>query len=133
MTYSTTETYKMKREILTLSNQFSRGLTKPQKKFVADMTYGMLSSRSCQLSDIADCLHETTKKKNTIERLSNHLATGSPDMLLPNYLKTIKKWIPKDPVVHIDDSDVVKPNGEQFEALGIVRDGSASSSSKNIY
>ena len=31
----------MKREILTFSNEFSKGLSKPQKKFVADMTYGM--------------------------------------------------------------------------------------------
>ncbi|RRD88890.1 transposase, partial [Clostridiales bacterium COT073_COT-073] len=37
------------------------------------------------------------------------------------------------PVIHIDDSDVVKPDGYKFEALGIVRDGSESTSTKNVY
>ena len=45
----------------------------------------------------------------------------------------VKKWIPSEPVIHIDDSDVVKPNGYKFESLGIVRDGSESSSAKNVY
>ena len=129
----TTDTYAMKREILTLSNKFSRGMTKPRRKFVADMTYGMLASRSCLLSDVTDALHENIKKKNTIERLANHLADGAPDLLLPNYLKTIKRWIPSEPVIHIDDSDVVKPKGYKFESLGIVRDGSASTSTKSVY
>lgn len=45
----------------------------------------------------------------------------------------LKKWIPSEPVIHIDDSDVVKPDGYKFESLGIVRDGSESTSSKNVY
>lgn len=47
--------------------------------------------------------------------------------------KTIKKWVPSEPVIHIDDSDVVKPDGYKFESLGIVRDGSESTSTKNVY
>jgi len=34
--------------------------------------------------------------------------------------------VPAQPAVLIDDSDVVKPDGYKFEALGIVRDGSES-------
>jgi len=125
MLNSTTNVYKTKREILTLCSKFSRGLTKPQKKFNADMMYGMLASNSCLLSDVADALHENVKKKNTIERLAKHLAEGTQKKLLVNYLKTVRKWIPEEPVIHIDDSDVIKPNGYKFEALGVVRDGSA--------
>lgn len=40
---------------------------------------------------------------------------------------------PEDLVIHIDDSNVVKPDGYKFEALGIVRDGSKSTPSKNVY
>lgn len=37
------------------------------------------------------------------------------------------------PVIHIDDSDVVKPDGYKFEVLGIVRDGSESTATKSVY
>ena len=37
------------------------------------------------------------------------------------------------PVIHIDDSDVVKPDGYKFEAYGWVRDGSESTATKNVY
>ena len=40
---------------------------------------------------------------------------------------------PTQPVVLIDDSDVVKPDGYKFEALGIVRDGSESTATKSVY
>ena len=40
---------------------------------------------------------------------------------------------PGEPVIHIDDSDVVKPEGYRFEALGIVRDGSKSTAKKSVY
>lgn len=49
------------------------------------------------------------------------------------YLTHIKKWCPAHPVIHIDDSDVVKPDGYKFESLGWVRDGSESTSTKNVY
>lgn len=41
--------------------------------------------------------------------------------------------MPAAPVIHIDDSDVVKQDGYKFESLGIVRDGSESTSTKNMY
>lgn len=41
--------------------------------------------------------------------------------------------MPDEPVIHINDSDVVKPDGYKFESLGIVRDGSESTSTKNVY
>jgi hypothetical protein len=129
----TSNTYQMKREILTFSNKISNPLAKPDKKFIADMTYGILASGSCLLSDVADHLHEQAKKINTIDRLSKHLENGIPDDALTAYLETIKRLVPADPVVHIDDSDVVKPEGYKFESLGIVRDGSESTLQKNVY
>ena len=50
-----------------------------------------------------------------------------------SYLHTVKCLVPSDPVVLIDDSDVIKPDGKQFEALGIVRDGSESTQTKSVY
>lgn len=133
MLNSTSNTYILKREILTFSNKISKNLSKPDRKFTADMTYGILASGSCLLTDIVDQLHEPAKKVNSVERLTRHLNKGIPAKALNSYLSVIRKWIPDEPVIHIDDSDIIKPDGYKFEALGIVRDGSKSSDTKNIY
>lgn len=133
MLNSTSNTYQLKRDILTFSNKISCKLSKPEKKFTADMVYGMLASESCLLTDIVDQLHEDTKKVNSVERLTRHLNKGIPLAAQKSYLSTIRKWAPSNPVIHIDDSDVVKPDGYKFEALGLVRDGSKSTNTKSVY
>jgi hypothetical protein len=70
-------------------------------------------------------LKEDIQKVNTIERLSRHLAEGLPKGVRLNYAKTIHSDIPKDPVILLDDTDVIKPLGKKFESLGYVRDGSS--------
>lgn len=47
MTHFTSNTYQMKREILTFSNKITKRLSKPERKFTADMTYGMFAAGSC--------------------------------------------------------------------------------------
>lgn len=133
MAYFTSNTYQMKREILNFTNKISKKLSKPDRKFSADMTYGMLASGSCLLTDIVDQLHEDSKKVNSVERLTRHLNNGIHPSALKSYLTVIRKWVPSEPVIHIDDSDVVKPDGYKFEALGIVRDGSKSTETKSVY
>ena len=133
MTNFTSNTYTLKRKILTFTDKISNRLPKPERKFVADITYGMLAGGSCLLTDVVDQLHEPSKKINVVDRLSRHLEKGTPAAAAASYLQTIKKWVPAEPVIHIDDSDVVKPDGCKFEALGIVRDGSESKAAKNVY
>lgn len=133
MTNFTSNTYTLKRKILTFTNKISKVLPKPQRKFTADITYGMLASGSCLLTDVCDQLHESSKKINIVDRLSRYLEKGTPAATASAYLQQVKKWAPCQPVIHIDDSDVVKPNGYKFESLGIVRDGSESTSTKNVY
>ena len=133
MLNSTSNTYILKREILSFSRKISKRLSAPNKKFTADMTYGILASKSCLLTDISDQLHENNKKVNTVERLTRHLARGVPLPALNSYLSLVHTMAPSDPVIFIDDSDVVKPDGRHFESLGLVRDGSKSSDSKNVY
>ena len=133
MTNFTTNTYTLKRGILNFSNRISCQLSKPDRKFTADLTYGMLASGSCLLTDVVDQLHEDTKKINSVDRLSRHLSKGILKEAQISYLNTIRSWVPDEPVVHLDDSDIVKPDGYKFEALGLVRDGSKSSNTKNIY
>ncbi len=129
----TSNTYQMKREIFSFSNKISRNLSKPERKFMADMNYGILASGSCLLTDVVDRLQEPSRKINIVDRLSRHLAKGTPNDALKAYLGQVRKWCPNHPVIHIDDSDVVKPDGYKFESLGWVRDGSESTATKNVY
>ena len=129
----TSNTYQLKRQILNFTNKISRKLPKPNRKFFADISYGMLASGSCLLTDVVDQLHEDSKKINIVDRLSKHLGKGTPRHALASYLSLIRKWVPDHPVIHMDDSDVVKPDGHKFEDLGLVRDGSQSTRTKNVY
>ena len=133
MLNSTSKTYTLKRKILFFTNKISKQLSRPNRKFIADITYGMLASGSCLLTDVADQLHEPSKKINIVDRLSRHLSHGTPAAAAASYLRLVKKWVPAEPVIHIDDSDIIKPDGYKFESLGIVRDGSESTRTKNIY
>lgn len=96
-----------------------------KQKFSADIIYGILSSGSCVLSEIAHSLKEPIRKKNTIDRLSRQLSDGVDRKIVANYERTVKKCLPEAPLVFVDDSDVVKPYGKKFENLCIVRDGSS--------
>ncbi len=94
----TSNAYQMKREILSFSNKISKTLPKSERKFFADMNYGILASHSCMLTDIVDQLHEPSKKINIVDRLSRHLAKGIPEDALKSYLLLAKKWCPLHPM-----------------------------------
>ena len=87
----TSNTYTLKREILNFLNKISRILPKPDRKFTADMTYGMLAAKSCLLTNIVDQLHEDSKKVNGVERLTRLLIKGTPKKALLSYLQTVRK------------------------------------------
>ena len=94
MANSITDTYKMKREILNFSKKFSAQLSSPEAKFTADMTYGIVASKSCLLTQISQRLQENTKKRYTVDRLSDHLAHGIPEETLTDYLGYIRSITP---------------------------------------
>ena len=133
MNYSTTDTYKMKREIMNYAKKFSGRLSAAEAKFNADMLYGMVASQSCLLTQISQRLQEDIKRRYTVDRLSDHLSKGIPKESQEDYLRIVRSMTPSEPVIHIDDSDVAKPEGYHFESLGTVRDGSRSRPEKNVY
>lgn len=121
----TTNNYEMKREIVNFSKKLSHGSDKPQAKFVLDMIYGISKSKDILLSSIAEALDEDIKKAYTIDRLSDNLVNDFSSCLDENYCNLALDSLGEHPVFLIDDSDIVKPLGEKFEDLGIVRDGSS--------
>ena len=134
MNYFTTDLYETKREIVIFSDKLASGLSKPEYKFVIDMMFGLSRSQSVLLSDIARSLDENIKLRYTIERLSSHLENMNDHeiaILRNNYNKLVLKNIDKEPLVLLDDSEIIKKYGKKFEDLCMVRD--ASSLKDDIY
>lgn len=125
MTNSTTDTYEIKRKIMSFSNKLTNDVGQVQTKFVQDMIYGLAKSKSVLLSNISDALMEPIKKINTIERLSNNLMNDLDPSIKTCYNNEVSKVVEKSPVILVDDSDVIKPHGFHFDSLGMVRDGSS--------
>lgn len=124
--YSTTNS-NLKRGICNYSKKISKGLKRPEMKFVGDMVYGMLASGSSMLSEISRNLNEKIPLIKTVNRLSRNLADFSDDeknAVHENYLKNIKPRYDKNSVLVVDGSDITKQASQKLESLCQVRDGS---------
>ena len=121
----TTNTYEMKRDIVKFSNKLCKNSNKPETKFITDMIYGISKSKDILLSRIAEALNEDTKKAYTINRLSDNLVADLSTSIDVNYTNLVMDALGDTPVFLVDNSDIVKPLGDKFENLGIVRDGSS--------
>ena len=121
----TINNYEMKRDIINFSKKICEGASKPESKFTMDMIYGISKSKDILLSSIAGALDEDTKKAYTIDRLSDNLSNDLSNSINENYCNLAMDSLGENPVFLIDDSDIIKPLGEKFEDLGIVRDGSS--------
>ncbi len=121
----TTNNFEMKRDIVNFFKKISNGCDKSESKFIMDMIYGIAKSKDILLSSIAEALDEKTKKAYTIDRLSDNLTNDLSSAVDNNYCDLVMDSLGENPVFLIDDSDIIKPLGEKFEDLGIVRDGSS--------
>ena len=130
MFYSTTDVYTTKRETVNFSKSLVPEKNKVETKFVTQTIYGILRSGSIILKDIGTALNESIHIKNTIDRLSRNLKRELSADVHKNYIRKVVKSLGEEPIILVDDTDVIKPYGEKFEALGKVRDGS--SKGKNI-
>ena len=121
----TTNTYEMKRDIINFSKKILIGSSKVESKFVTDMIYGISRAKDILLSNISDALDENIQKSNTINRLSDNLNKKLSSSIDNNYIDIAIDTLGDIPVFLVDDSDIIKPLGQKFENLGLVRDGSS--------
>lgn len=120
-----TFTHNLKRGFLNFSEKVTKKLSRPEFKFTSQMIYGILKSQSCHLSKIGRALNEDIKLKKTIDRLSRNLSEFEQgDILMENYLKTVKNQINDKTILIIDGSDITKTYATKMEGLSKVRDGS---------
>ncbi|MCM1425423.1 MAG: transposase [Eubacterium sp.] len=118
--------YEIKRDLSKFSSKISKGLKRPQQKFIHQMLYGILAADKVHLSEIARSLKEDITLKKTIERLSRNLnAFDGKQALMQDYLSLVKQHVKDDyAVIVIDNSDIAKPKSRKLEALSEIRDGS---------
>ncbi len=112
--------YEIKRDFTNFSQKISKGLKRPQEKFVHQMVYVILAGNKLHLSEIARSLKESITLKKTIDRLSRNRNTfDSKDSLMQHYLNLVKRHGKDDyAVIIIDNSDIAKPASRK---LGLVR------------
>lgn len=126
MTNFTTNSYEVKRDLLNFSKKISKGLDKPDTKFMMDILFGISKSGSTLISNIARSLKEDIKLSYTIERLCDHLSSfENNDLIINNYYNEISGMFGDMPVVLFDDSDISKIYGKKFEDLDEVIDASS--------
>lgn len=128
MSNFTTDVYETKREIMIFANKLTQGLSKPNAKFVKNMIYGISKNQSCLISNIARALDEKIKLANTVDRLSSQISAFSKDDLKTisdNYYSIIKKCIPDEPIINLDNSEIVKRYAKKLENLDKIVDASS--------
>ena len=78
------------------------------------MIYGLLSGKSCYLTEIARKLNEDISLDKTVERLSRNLMNfEDAEKLSENYFQTVEKHFDNNTVLIVDDGDVAKKKQQQ--------------------
>ncbi|KSV58880.1 transposase [Acetivibrio ethanolgignens] len=127
--------YEMKRDLTNFSEKISKGLKRPQSKFLLQMIYGILAGNKLHISEISRSLNENITLKKTIDRLSRNLfAFSQKELVMENYISEVKKQITEEQtVIVIDNSDITKPCSPKMEAISDVHDGSTGEIRKGYF
>jgi len=116
---------KIKAQITRFSNRLTEGLTKPERRFIREVIYGIQASKDVKLSNIARSLGEAIPLIKTEWRLSRNAAKNDfTDVLNSRLIHLGKNRIADDTVLALDPGDIDKPYAKKMEYLALVRDGS---------
>jgi len=116
---------KIKGQITRYANELSADLSRPKRKFLLQMLYGIQASEDVKLSNVARVLNEDIDLIKTEDRLSRQIS--QEDLTEEINQKIILKGrysINKYTVLALDLSDVAKPHSRKMEYLAKVWDGS---------
>ncbi len=101
------------------------GFSRPERKFLYQMVFGILKVQSLVLMEIARALGERIRAKKTEERLRRNLGRrGLADRLMEVLPKMARPRLGRNAVLVVDLTDIQKPYGEKMEGRRRVWDGS---------
>lgn len=106
------------------SKLINKGLTKPKKKFIHQMLFGIQASRDIKLSEISRSLEEEIKLIKTENRLSRNIQDKSlSEHINQRVIEQAKRRIESDTVLALDLTSIEKPYAKKMDFLSRVWDG----------
>ena len=116
---------KLKAQIKRFSTRLTQDLTKPQRRFIAEMLYGIQASKDVKISNISRSLNELIPLIKTENRLCRNLSSVDFSCYLNEQLgKQASQVLTDDVVLAVDLGDICKPYAKKMEHLAPVYDGS---------
>ena len=116
---------RLKAQLTKYALAVSEGLSRPQRKFVQQMLYGIQATQDVKLSSIARSLQENIALIKTEDRLSRNLGSEALDVhLLQRLAEMGSRRVGAQTVLCLDLSDVRKEYAQKMEHLDRVYDGS---------
>jgi hypothetical protein len=116
---------KVKAQITRFASRLAEGWTKPLRRFVSEMLYGIQAAEDVKVSEIARSLAEPIRLLKTENRLCRNLAGAD----LTERINRFLAWegagrVQADTVLALDLGDLTKRYAKAMEHLATVRDGS---------
>lgn len=125
MGYDTADSQKLQHQIKRFSSRITKGLSKPKRRFLSQVLFGIQASRDVKLSNIARSLKEDIKLIKTENRLSRHMISKDlTESLNKILIEQAKGCVLEDTVLALDLSDINKPFAKKMDYLAQVWDGS---------
>lgn len=116
---------RFKAKVNKFSGIISKGLKKPEQKFIRQIIYGIQCCKDVKVSNISRCLKESIKLIKTENRLCNHLRDNDfTEKINHEVLRLGKEKITGDMVIAIDPGDIKKPYAKAMENLCGIYDAS---------
>ncbi len=126
-------TIKTKEQIKKYFKTKSDKLPAHISRTLTEIGYGLLTSGNTLLTEIARTLNEKTNTKKIVERLRKNIADPNLQSVLEEeHLKRTSCLINKDSVIPVDDGEIIKKFGKNFEGLSKVHDGSTNTIEKGF-
>lgn len=108
------------------AEKISTGRSRPEKKFVHDVLYGLLKTGMPQLGSIGRSLGESISVKKRTERLNRHLRKAElGKALMRSNLEAQREKLGRCEYMLVDTTDISKDYGTNHEGQAGVHDGSA--------
>ena len=100
-------------------------ISKPESRFIQEMSLGILKSGTVILNQIAIHIEDRVRLKKSLERFRRHLhKVNWYKELFKAHIQSVAHKLDSTGYALLDLSDIQKTHAKEMEGLGRVRDGS---------